>query len=138
MITINNIKELEQYYNKEQNAYVFEDDVTAGIDIIVDSDIKGKNLEFAEGYGLLDANEIQFKNLSAREVFAKYLKVDTVNAFQVDVDVLDAAEAKVILLEARAKILKQVTEGEPEVEKKQELSANFTGLKEEKGNSIEI
>ncbi len=179
MITINNIKDLEQYYNKDQNAYIFEDDVTVTKQgLTFDSDIKAKTFKIGEGHkdSWLRANDMEFENLEAEGVYvyAKNFKAKEVNAYWVNANVFRAEEATVTFLEARdvkagavksnyieckdieveekleADIIKaklaivpndnKVKELGAEyviTQKKQQLDATFTGLKEDKETGIE-
>ena len=79
MITIKNKEEMKEYYVKETNAYVFEDDVEFLCDIEVEAnigayDIKARNIDTND----IIANDIRVCKIETFNIYAK-----NINAFNI-------------------------------------------------------
>ena len=75
MITINNLEEMEKYYDKQTNTYAFYDDVEFNIDIEVESNIKACNIE---------AKNIEAWNINAYDIDAKNIKAWNIDAHNIN------------------------------------------------------
>lgn len=85
MITINNKDEMERYYNKETNTYVFDDDVIFDIDINIAANIYAINLY---------AINIRAFNVSVKKIKAFDIKADIIDAVDVYAEDINACNIK--------------------------------------------
>ena len=76
MITINSLKEMKKYYDKQTNTYIFDDDVKFYINIEVESNIKAFDID---AYNI-EAWDINARDINARDINACNIKVLDINA----------------------------------------------------------
>ena len=91
MIIINEAIEINKYYNKEKNTYVFNDDVTFEIDIDIDAHMIAKKM-IAKN---IDAWNIYAKNIDALDINALDINAWNINAWNIDAKNIDACDMNV-------------------------------------------
>ena len=84
MITIRNKEEMEEYYVRQVNTYVIEDDVEFLFDVDVDSNIKARNISAHNitAHNIYAYN-IKAHNIEAVEINACKIEVHNINAFNI-------------------------------------------------------
>ena len=84
MITINSLKEMKKYYDKQLNTYVFDDDVKFNINIEVESNIKACNIE---AYNIdawnIDADDIYARDINACDIDARDINAWNIKAWNI-------------------------------------------------------
>jgi hypothetical protein len=93
MITINNLEEMEKYYDEQLNTFVFDDDVEFTIDIDVESDIKAcdinaKNIDADD----INADDINARDINARDINAKNIDAWNIYARDINADDINARD----------------------------------------------
>jgi hypothetical protein len=88
MITINNLKEMKKYYDKQTNTYVFYDDVEFTIDIDVESNIDAYNIEAKNIY----ARDINAYNIDAWNICAHDINARDINACNIEAHDINAQD----------------------------------------------
>ena len=86
MITINNIEEMQKYYDKQLNTFVFDDDVEFIIGIKVESDIKACNIKALD----INACNIKAWNIKAGDIKAWDIKAQNIDAYDIKAQNIDA------------------------------------------------
>ena len=70
------IEEIEKYYDKETNTYVFEEDIVLNFDLNVDADIDAMNIRAYD----IDAYNIDAYNLNAGDIEAWNISACNISA----------------------------------------------------------
>ena len=98
MITINNLEEMEKYYNKQLNTYVFDDDVEFNINIEVKSNIKACdiNAHDIDAWNIyvwdINANNIDALDIKADDITARNIKANDITALDINANDIDAGD----------------------------------------------
>ena len=86
------IEEIEKYYDKETNTYVFEEDIVLNFDLNVDADIDAMNIRAynIDAYNIdaynINAGDIEAWNISARDVSACDIEAWNISACNISAD----------------------------------------------------
>ena len=88
MITINNLEEMQKYYDKQTNTYIFDDDVKFHINIEVESNIKACDIDADD----IDAWDIKAQNIKAWNIKACNIKANDIKAWNIAVLGIDAGD----------------------------------------------
>ena len=93
MITINNLEEMQKYYDKQTNTYVFDDDVEFNIDIEVESNIKACDIKALDiDASNIDALDIDALDINASDINACNIKALDINACDINACDIDARD----------------------------------------------
>lgn len=74
MLEFNNLKEMEKYYCKETNTYVFDDDIKIKFDLDIESNINARNI---------DSFDIIANNIDARHINTMDIKAGKINTWNI-------------------------------------------------------
>ena len=80
MITINSLKEMQKYYDKKANIYIFSEDLTLMFDVDVGSDIFGYDITARN----IKANDITALDIDANDIDAGDIKANDIDAGDID------------------------------------------------------
>ena len=115
MITIINEKEMKEYYVKETNAYVFDDDVTFLCNINVEAniialDINALNIKALDIKTLditahnITADNIDTGDIKANDICANNIEAYNINARNINAWNIDASDIKALDINVNGKI----------------------------------
>ena len=88
MITINNLEEMQKYYDERLNTYIFNDDVEFNINVDVDSDIVGNGITARN----IKANNITALDIDAWNIDACDIKANDIDALNIKAWNIDACD----------------------------------------------
>ena len=95
MVVIHKQEEMQKYYIKEINIYLFNDDIKFSCDIVVDSDIKAHNINARDIQAHnINADDMKACNIKARDIKALDINAGDINSGDINAHNINAWDIK--------------------------------------------